>query len=368
METNPEIARPLLDEFLDAWKPEDLEAMTLEQYVSVGDPHTFTQWVEHRTKLLGSINGKDSTKFGIWKRKDPDRKLEKYTNIGNYSWEKKFPFTTVEQTFSAIKAELLGIIDAARRGDFDAIDRKGYLLDIFKWKVAYLYSGERLVSIFSLQVLRRIAANYRLTGTGKAIPVSRIQQAMMDRKPFFMSIYEYSNYVFQNFGGPLDGAENEDEDNNGDARYGQTRSGTRKRKKRKAAEKKNVGPVYRRGSADTFVNQEHNRLQGLLRDQLRRQYGPSAVLMEHNYVDLKVIMPQKKILYEVKSAGFASACVEQALGQILRYAFDHANDTEDAVELIIAGKYPPNESDAAYIRFVCQQFTIPLSYIAIEQE
>lgn len=367
METNPEIARLMLGQFLEAWKPERLQHMTLKEYVSVNDPLTFTQWVEHRTKPLGSINGKDSSKFGMWKRKDANRKLDKYTNIGIYSWERKLPFTTAEDAFAAIKAELLSIIDAARRGDFAAIDRRGYLLDIFKWKVAYLYSGERLVSIFSLRVLRRIAARYGLSKKRRSVSVSMIQQAMMDRKPFYMSIYEYSNYVFQTFGGLPEGDEEEDNKDDDDAGTSDGAARGGRRRKRKAAAKKNVGSVFRRGSADTFVNQEHNRLQELLREQLQRQYGASAVLMEHNYVDLKVITPQKKILYEVKSAGFASACVEQALGQILRYAFDHANNSEDAVELIIAGKYPPNESDAAYIRFVKAQFTIPLNYIAIER-
>jgi hypothetical protein len=365
METNPEIARPMLAEFHRIWTLEHLQAMTLEEYVGVGNKYTFTQYAEHRTKPLGSINGKDSSKFGIWERKDPSNLKGIYTNKGKYSWPKRFPFTDTKEAFAAVKEEILFIVNAAREGDFAAIDQTQYLSDIYKWKVAYLYSTERLVSVFSREVLQRIASSYQLPRQGRWVPVSVIQQAMMGHKPFHMSIYEYSDFLFQQFATPK---EKKDEDSGRDGN-GEGGAGTRggKRTKRKAAEGKNTTGYMRKSSADTFVNQEHNRLQELLRDQLKRQYGPSAVLMEHNYVDLKVQTDHGSMLYEVKSAGYASECVEEALGQILRYAFHQADGQEDAIQLVIAGKYLPNESDSAYINFVKRQFSIQLDYIAIEQ-
>ena len=64
--------KELLDEFLNRWQIEDVESMTLQKYVSVGDKDTFCQWVETKTRMLRSIKGMTSIKFGIYERKDPN--------------------------------------------------------------------------------------------------------------------------------------------------------------------------------------------------------------------------------------------------------------------------------------------------------
>jgi hypothetical protein len=190
-----------------------------------------------------------------------------------------------------------------------------------------------------------------------------IQAEMMERKPFDLSIYQYSNQLFQQFATPKEQKDDAAPDD------GPAAGGRKGRKKsgRKPADTKNITPFYRRGTEGTLVNQEHNRLQLLLREQLVGVYGAAAVSLEHDFVDIKVDSPKVKRLYEVKSAGYASTCVEQALGQILRYAHRQAQGTENATELIVAGKYAANPSDERYIQFVRKQLRIPFSYIAIEQ-
>lgn len=359
METNSEKARVILNWFLEKWDVANLNNMTLREYVTVDDPNTFVQFVEHRTKQLGSINGQDSSKFGIWERKRHSEQKKRYTNAGKYSWRKNIPFNNPEEAFEAVKKELLLVINAAREGKFYLIDNTPYLSPIFKWKVAYLYSNERLISVFSRDVLQRIGRSYGLSHGKKLIPVSLIQAEMIARKPFSQSIYEYSNTVFQQYATSEDkGGEEGGIDGN--------RPG-KKRKHRRAAESKNTTPFIRKGTPETLVTQEHNRLQLLLEEQLISKFGREAVQLEHNFVDIKVETGSNKQLYEVKSAAYASTCVEEALGQILRYAHDRANGAENATELFVAGKYPPNFSDEQYIQFVQQQIKIPFSYIAIEQ-
>ena len=71
METNIELSREILfEEFHNRWKIEDIKNMKLEDYVSVGDKDTFCQWLETKTRQLGSIKGINSSKFGIYKRGD----------------------------------------------------------------------------------------------------------------------------------------------------------------------------------------------------------------------------------------------------------------------------------------------------------
>jgi hypothetical protein len=347
METNIDAAHEILSDFLKAWDDKQLRTLKLEDYVAIGRKDTFVQYVETKTKPLGSIGGMDSSKFGIWERENPIEKPARYTNVGKYSWPRRLPFSNEQETFAAIKAELLFVIAAAREGNFSAIDRAGILVDLFKWKVAYLYSNERLIPVFSRDVLAGIARGLGLTGNLKKLPVSVIQQAMMAGKPFGMNIYQYASHLLDIYPPARKKKGNQD-----DAGIGGRRN------TRKASTGKNTLSITRKGIAPTIVTQEHNRLQEILRARLVAEYGEDVVLMEHNYVDLKVIKPSGNVLYEVKSSAYASDCVEEALGQLLRYAFHHGQGEEDAVELVVAGRYPPNGSDAEYIAFVTRQLQI----------
>ena len=56
----------LLDEFLKRWDYDTVKKLTLADYVGLGNKDTFCQWVETKTKILGSIKGSPSIKFGIY--------------------------------------------------------------------------------------------------------------------------------------------------------------------------------------------------------------------------------------------------------------------------------------------------------------
>ena len=66
--------KEILDSFLNRWDIESVKEMSLEEYVSVGNKDTFCQWVETKTRILGSIKGMTSIKFGIYERKDPTKR------------------------------------------------------------------------------------------------------------------------------------------------------------------------------------------------------------------------------------------------------------------------------------------------------
>ncbi len=114
MESQTDICREILYEFIEKWTVDEIKQMPLEQYVSVGDKDTFCQWLETRTRKLGSIKGVNSSKFGIYKRRDKSRRPKPLHNDNDYSWQ-KFYGDDRNEAFKKIKAEILQIIDYAEK-------------------------------------------------------------------------------------------------------------------------------------------------------------------------------------------------------------------------------------------------------------
>src|SRR5688572_10427588 len=139
--------RELLEQFLDRWPEEKIRQMTLSEYVDINNKDTFTYWVETKMRPLGSIKGSFSSKFGIYRRKKPgDKGSDRLGHDEVYSWRKKLGGTSAN-VFEEVKGHVLQIIAYAETGEFSKLDDIP-LQDLFKWKVASLYSNERLVPIF----------------------------------------------------------------------------------------------------------------------------------------------------------------------------------------------------------------------------
>ena len=66
----------LWSEFLEAWPPDRVRGMSLDQYTNLNRDDAFIYWLEERTKALGSISGGSAFKFGIYRRdqKDPKKR------------------------------------------------------------------------------------------------------------------------------------------------------------------------------------------------------------------------------------------------------------------------------------------------------
>jgi hypothetical protein len=342
---------------LERWPETEVEKMTLSDYVDVGNPDTFTQWVETVTRPLGSIKGGYSTKFGIYRRKDKEKRLKNYENDTEYTWRWRLGKTRHE-AFATVKKEILQIIKFAESGDFTKIDDL-QLPDLFKWKIASLYSNERLIPVFKREVLFAIA-NDRGLRTGRDTRISQIQELLIHNKPAEQDIYHYMWDLF--------------------ARYGKGEDIAREREKikkliakrrlvhRKASSHKNVDPQMRAGSRPYKATQKHNKLQEALKQRLINQYGEKAVevLLEENYVDVKLVLQEQIVFYEVKSSSYASACIKQALGQVLAYSF-HDKDSRKR-KIVVVGPCPPNKEEEGIIEYVKSQLKIEFDYENIEIE
>lgn len=338
--TNDEL-QAILNDFLERWSSEEVEKMTLEKYVSVGDRDTFCQWIETRTRMLGSIKGLNSAKFGIYRRKNLAKHPKRLHSDAKYSWRKVYGEVR-SNTFHNIKNEVLEIIKYSTRGEYGKIDEL-HMTNMVKWKIAYLHSNNRIVPIFKQEVLHKIARDLGMK-VNRHTAISEIQQSMIANKPARLSVYEYARDLWERYGG----------DEKKVRRFGN------KKQKRRSTKHKNTRTAVVKGKSSYIVSQKHNVIQNAYYQKLIALYGENRVKMEEDNVDIRVIIPDGIILYEVKASSHASECVKDALGQILAYA-EYLKD-KNVVGVVIVGQYPPNESDEAFIKYVKRNLRIPLSY------
>lgn len=351
MENRIEIRQILLDEFLNRWTRENVVRMTLEEYVDVGNKNTFCYWVETETRELGSINGYPSIKFGIYKRKKKGNKRPKiYINDSEYSWQKHFGKTR-EEAFENVKRSIIQIIDFAQAGNFKAIDELS-LPQIFRWKVAYFYSNERLLPIFSQEVLHRIAVKYGLKINNRT-KVSEIQELILQNKPVDITIQEFSEKLWNEFG------------KKENTQVSNEKSDIAK-KSRKGVLHKNTQPQFRKGTDSIIAKQNHNLLQNKLKRLLIDEYGENVVELEADYVDAKLTLSDLLVFYEVKSDATAEDCIKKALGQILAYVFK--NEDKRKKKIVVVGQYHPSDMAQKFIEFIKKNLLIEFEYKQIDIE
>ncbi|WP_159798926.1 hypothetical protein [Flavobacterium sp. MK4S-17] len=341
-----EDSRKLLNEFLGLWTLAVVEVMSIDQFVGVGNKDTFCQWVETKTRSLGSIKGRPgSIKFGIYERKDPSKKPKNYKGDNRYSWIKAYG-DNAEIAFKTAREDVVKIINLSFKGEFRDIDDIR-LPDMFKWKIAFLYSNERLIPIYKREVLFKIARHFGMITTRRT-KISEIQELMINNKPAELNVYEYMWLLYKRFGLELD---DEIVSTTGKA---QGKGGTKDR---------NTNRQERGSSKPYTAEQKHNIIQQKLYSRLVAEHGEENVIMEQNRVDIKLFHLNFICFYEVKSASFAAECVKQALGQILLYSI---NDTDSRPKKhIVVGQYPPTEIDLKYINFIKQNLKVEFDYLAV---
>lgn len=341
----------LLDSFLARWPIEKVVDMKLSEYVDVRNKDTFCQWIETKTRSLGSIKGGTSRKFGIFKRKQK-RERTNYLDDGEYTWSLRYG-NTRHEAFENIKREVLEVIHFAISGEFERIDEVS-LPNMFKWKIAFLYSNERLVPIYEIDTLENIAEGL---GLEKGNPrVSDIQRLMIDKKPANTSLYAYMEDLWYRFNSkgrsrPKRGKEDSDERDNAE---------TLPPKRRRAATRLDVDSQTRTVSRSFMVEKKHNLIQQALYNSLTERFGRDCVLLEENFVDVKLVQPESITLYEVKSSSYAGLCIREALGQLLFYALQFDDPREK--KLVVVGQYPPNQSEAQLLKILKQHLKFELSY------
>ena len=150
------------DEFLEAWPPAKVRSMSLEEYTNLNQDETFTYWLEHRTRALGSIRGGDAIKFGIYRHSNRDPKPPTQGRIrgAEYTWNARYGGTE-QVAFATVRSRLVQVIDAARSGNLAALDDVDVCWPFVKWKVAFLYQDREDPEILALYKKDLLAARYK---------------------------------------------------------------------------------------------------------------------------------------------------------------------------------------------------------------
>lgn len=160
--------RTLYNQFLQQFPFEKVGEMTLEEYTNLDKDNSFCYWLESKTYDLGSIWGGSAYKFGIFKfDKTPKDDNSKYAHDENYSWSSRLG-GTAEEVFRNVRNAIVKIAGHARNAEWGEIEKIDVLWPITTWKIAFLYSNERLLPIYDKDdMLVPLASHFGLSDAKK---------------------------------------------------------------------------------------------------------------------------------------------------------------------------------------------------------
>lgn len=113
------------------------------------------------------------------------------------------------------------------------------------------------------------------------------------------------------------------------------------------------------------VTLRHNLLQEALYRRLASEFDADNVGTEltsgvGTSVDLVVRRPQEYWFYEIKTYQSPSACIREAVGQLLEYSFWPG--AQEASRLIVVGESPLDHDGEEYLQRLKSKFSLPLDY------
>ena len=180
--------RELYKKFQEAFPLESLPEMTIEKYSNLNRSDSFCYWLESKTEELGSIWGGNSFKFGIYEYINKPTVVHVLTDE-KYAWHKWYGIDNAKDAYNFILSAIVRVANLAREGNFEAIDNETTLGKVYKWKIAFLYSEEKLVPIYKKEMLNDIAYKLGYKDPTK-VDISSLQQYIMKKKGD-KDIYQY---------------------------------------------------------------------------------------------------------------------------------------------------------------------------------
>lgn len=193
----------LYEEFNERYPIEKLRSLTIEEYTNLKEisEDYFCTWVERRAQKLGSIQGATSLKFGIYKINELPKIQCVVDDVNKYAWPKRYGKDNEDHThykvvFEQVKQSLVEVAEAARKDtiDFATIDNSP-LTPMFRWKVAFLYSKQRLLPVYSPDALKFLAQEKGFA-LNKKTKISEIVLFLLRLKGT-TNIWEYSRSLWR---------------------------------------------------------------------------------------------------------------------------------------------------------------------------
>jgi len=120
-----------------------------------------------------------------------------------------------------------------------------------------------------------------------------------------------------------------------------------------------ISEVAARGAY--LMHRTHNALQNELRKLLVAKYGKAVVKQEEDFVDLKVLLPFKTLLFEVKSSPSPISCIREAIGQLLHYSWILGLGGK-SVTYVVVGPTVAKQEDIAFINHLANEAKLEIIY------
>lgn len=112
------------------------------------------------------------------------------------------------------------------------------------------------------------------------------------------------------------------------------------------------------------LNIRHTLIQEELIRKLREKYGHGNVSPEHpigsKNIDVVLKNGNEFIFYEIKISGSAKACIRDAIGQLMEYAY--WPDRRNANLLVVVGEEAIDDKTAKYLQYLNNIFCLPIQY------
>tara|TARA_R110000744_G_scaffold114988_1_gene215050 strand:+ start:1704 stop:2810 length:1107 start_codon:yes stop_codon:yes gene_type:complete len=350
----------LLIKFLETWSISNVEKMTLGQYTDINNKNTFTQWVENRTSQLGGIRGRiGSSKFGIYKRRSSTHEKNLISNE-THSWIKFYGESNYDEkeVFKKVKIELLNLIFCAQRLDFDAIEKMNGFYEIYKWKLAFLYSNQSMIPVFNQSLLKKFTAIYGMKHS-KKIEYAKMHRFLYNQKPPNLSVFNFMRKLMYEAGLPKK------------FKSEKPPNSSKSKRTRKGTETLNSDNLLRKGSEGTIVTQQHKEFQKQLKKYLEAQFPTAMITFEKNFIDLLLISNQEVHYYEVKTALTPEACIKQGLGQLLNYSYFEEQILGKykglTKKIVIFGKWKAKSFDLEFINYINNSLSVNFEYLSLDE-
>ena len=184
----------LRNNFLKEWPLERVRKMTIEEYTNLNRKDSFCYWIEKVTEKIGSIWGGSAFKFGIYKRKNTQKEYKKNTiSDGEYAWLDKYGQGR-DEAFNKVKNIIVDIIEKSQAGDFKAIESIDFG-NATKWKIAHLYSDNKILNVFNEEKLKTIAQRLGISSE-KGISFYELQNRVLSKKYSGEDYFDFARRIW----------------------------------------------------------------------------------------------------------------------------------------------------------------------------
>lgn len=120
----------------------------------------------------------------------------------------------------------------------------------------------------------------------------------------------------------------------------------------------------REATKSNIITVWHTLIQNRLAEELEAEYGKDNVSKEMSVksgkVDVALHTEEGDIYFEIKTASTSLGCINEAMGQLLYYAY--FPNKKSAIEIVVVGKEKLDNNSSIYLEHLKKSLGLPISY------